>query len=460
MTKSNRPNIVLIFMDDQAFRTIGSLNNPEIQTPNLDRLLKSGTGFTHAFNQGAWSEAVCVASRAMLITGMNLFRAHRQVEVAPLLGEHLAAHGYNTFFTGKWHNSQETLVRSYETVGPWFAGLNVDGYSPENDAYSRPSPGNEWRPDDETQGRHWMRDGDRVLHSSELWTNAAVGFIAGSASADRPFFLHLAHHAPHDPRQSRREFLDLYPEDGIEVPPNFQPEHPFDQGDSRSRDEYLAPFPRTEDAVRLHRREYYAILTHVDEQIGRVLDALDEQGVRGNTVVVFSSDHGLAVGEHGLMGKQNQYDHSVRVPLIFSGPGVPSDLLLDALVYQASIFATLCDLVGAPLPESVEMPSLAGILQGDMEAINDSVFGAYRDYQRMVRTTTHKLIAYPEQHRHQLFDVQNDPWETTDQSSEIEQAEQVATLRAELEKWQAILGDGLDISPAFRSTDPPVTASP
>ena len=294
-----------------------------------------------------------------------------------------------------------------------------------------------------------MKDGDRIVHSSELWTDAAVGFLADQSSSDRPFFLHLAYHAPHDPRQSRREFLDMYPEEKIAVPPNFQPEHPFDQGDSRSRDEYLAPFPRTEEAVRMHRREYYAILTHADEQIGRVLDALEEQKVSDNTIVVFSSDHGLAVGEHGLMGKQNQYDHSIRVPLILAGPGVPSGLLLDALVYQSSIYATVCDLIGVPIPDSVETPSLAPLLNGEVTAVYDSVFGAYRDYQRMVRTTTHKLIAYPEQRRHQLFDLENDPWEISDQSGDTAQSERVATLRTQLERWQALLDDGLDVSPAF-----------
>ena len=132
MNTSIPPNVVLIFMDDQAFRTIGALNNEEIRTPNLDRLMQSGTAFTHAFNQGAWSEAVCVASRAMLITGMGLFRSRQRIEEANLLGQYLGSRGYRTFFTGKWHNSEETLTRSYDEIGGWFAGLNADGYSPDN----------------------------------------------------------------------------------------------------------------------------------------------------------------------------------------------------------------------------------------------------------------------------------------------------------------------------------------
>ena len=444
-----RPNIVLIFMDDQAFRTIGSLNNPEIHTPNLDKLRTRGTTFTHAFNQGAWSEAVCVASRAMLITGMNLFHAHDRIEASPLLGAHLAENGYRTFFTGKWHNSEETLQRSYTEIGPWYAGLNADGYSPDNMAYWRPAPGNTWQPDDTSQGRHWMDDDGQIIHSSERWTNAAVDFIDHARDDEQPFFLHLAYHAPHDPRQTHPEFLDMYPVDEIEVPPNFQPEHSFDQGDARSRDEWLAPFPRTEDAVRLHRREYYAILTHADQQIGRVITALDEAGLWENTIFVFSSDHGLAVGEHGLMGKQNQYDHSIRVPLIFAGPGVPTGGTIDALVYQNSIFPTVCDLAGIPAPETVETPSLRPLMTGEVSELHRSVFGAYRNYQRMVRTHSHKLIAYPQQQRHQLFDIAHDPWETADLSGHSEETATITELRWEMERWQTAIDDDLDATPAF-----------
>lgn len=448
-----RPNVVLIFMDDQAFRTIGSLNNPEIHTPNLDALISRGTTFTHAFNQGSWVPAVCVASRAMLITGMSLFHAHDRLEESSLLGQHLSQCGYRTFFTGKWHNGRNSLDRSYDQVGPWAGGINADGFSPDNPVYRRPSEGNPWRPDDTSQGRHWMQADGVVVHSSELWTNAAVDFIEHAATEDQPFFLHLAYHAPHDPRQTYPEFLDLYPIDDIEVPPNFQPQHPFDQGDALIRDEQLAPFPRTEEAVRLHRSEYYAILTHADQQIGRVLEAVDARGLTEDTIIVFSSDHGLAVGEHGLMGKQNQYDHSVRVPLIFAGAGVPTGETLDALVYQSSIFPTVCDLLEVPSPQSVEFPSLVPLMSRAADSVHTSIFGAYRHLQRMVRTRSHKLIAYPEQSRFQLFDLTADPWETDDLSGDVAHKELIDELRHEIERWQLSIDDDLDITRAFAVND-------
>ncbi|GAA3634380.1 sulfatase-like hydrolase/transferase [Microbacterium awajiense] len=447
------PHVVLIFMDDQAFRTIGSLNNPEIHTPNLDALVRRGTAFTHAFNQGSWVPAVCVASRAMLITGTGLFHAREGVNTGSLLGQHFRDCGYRTFFTGKWHNSASALERSYDEIGPWFGGINADGFHPDNTAYLRPAPGNDWSPSDREQGRHWMERDGEVVHSSERWTDAAIDFLESATGDERSFFLHVAYHAPHDPRQTHPEFLDLYPADKIEVPPNFLPEHPFDQGDARIRDEWLAPFPRTEDAVRLHRSEYYAIISHADQQIGRILDALDANDLIDDTVVVFSSDHGLAVGEHGLMGKQNLYDHSVRVPLIFAGPGAPQNETRDALVYQSSIFPTLCDLVGIPTPATVEAPSLAPVISGEVDDLYRSIVGAYRDYQRMVRTKSHKLIAYPDQRRHQLFDIARDPWETSDLSDRPEEAERIGELRRDLERWQTELDDDLDVSPAFASDD-------
>ncbi len=117
------------------------------------------------------------------------------------------------------------------------------------------------------------------------------------------------------------------------LPESFLPGHPFDNGMLKIRDEKLAPFPRTEKVVRKHLADYYAAITHTDAQIGRILDALEKSGKRDNTLIVFSSDNGLAMGSHGLMGKQNVYDHSVHVPLIVAGPGIPKGETRSALCY-------------------------------------------------------------------------------------------------------------------------------
>ena len=173
----------------------------------------------------------------------------------------------------------------------------------------------------------------------------------------------------------------------------------------------LAPFPRSRDAVRVHRSEYYAHVTFMDAQIGRILDALEKSGRAANTYVIFTSDHGLAVGQHGLMGKQNLYDHSTRIPLLISGPGIPRGKRVNTMVYQHSMFATTCELAGVPVPKTVEFPSLVDLLRGEEREKHDAVFSFYRNFQRSVRTKDHKLIVYPQAHVTQLFDLNKDPWE-------------------------------------------------
>lgn len=194
-------------------------------------------------------------------------------------------------------------------------------------------------------------------------------------------------------------------------PPNFLPEHPFDNGSLRLRDEKLAPFPRTEAAVHLHRREYFAMITHVDLEIGRLLRAVEEAERRSGreTVIVFSGDHGLALGEHGLMGKQSLYDHSTRVPFVVAGPGVPAAQERTTPVYSGSIYATICDLAGVTAPEHLQFPSLVPILD-DLPGSDDvEVFTAYGMDQRAVRRGRFKLIAYADAAHDQLFDTVDEP---------------------------------------------------
>ncbi len=450
----DRPNILFLFTDDQAFQTINALNNPSVKTPNLDRLVRRGTTFTHCFNQGSWTGAVCVASRAMLNTGRYLWTCGgNNCGDWPLWGQTLGRAGYDTFMTGKWHNQQAALRRSFKTIGPtgggMFASRDPDAAEHKEqgivkDPYNRPRSGNSWSPYDTTLEGHWRQAGDQVVHSSKLWADTAIDYLNGHAAQSKnPFFMYVAFHAPHDPRQAPREFVDLYPPEQIEVPPNFLPEHPFDQGDPRLRDELLAPFPRTKDAIQVHLSEYYAIISHADHHIGRILDALEQSGQAENTMVIFSSDQGLAVGQHGLMGKQNQYDCSVRMPLVFCGPGIEANRQIEALVYLQSMFATTCEMVGIETPASVQFPSLVPLLTGKKARLYDSIYGAYRDLQRMVRTERYKLIRYPRVGEVQLFDLQEDPWETRDLAEEPRYTQTAKALDAELRRWMQRTGDEL-----------------
>jgi arylsulfatase A-like enzyme len=474
-----KPNFLVVVADDQCFRSINTLNNREVHTPTFDRLLKRGTVFTHSFHQGSWTGAVCVASRAMLHTGRHVWTCGgNDCGYYPLLGEAMQMGGYDTYVVGKWHNGDETALRSFttgKTIGPGFyASTPVKGL-----AYNRPRPGDPWTPWDPKYRGHWTpydlwdiehpaHNGlwisqhgpidqnasdryERQQHSCELYADSAVELLQRTASRpDRPFFLYVAWNSPHDPRQAPKEFLDLYPADKIEVPPNFLPQHPFDQGDFDCRDEKLAPFPRTPHDVQVHRREYYASITYMDKQLGRIIDALEKTGQADNTCIIITGDHGLAVGEHGLMGKQNLYDCSVRMPFIMAGPGITAGRRIDAMMYQHCLFPTVCDLAGISTPATVQFPSLLPLLRGERESLFDSIYSAYRGYQRMVRTSQYKLILYPEVKKVQLFDIEKDPWETNKNNlaGEPAHASTIAELFRELKKWQGTVNDTLVLDPA------------
>jgi arylsulfatase A-like enzyme len=447
-TVRDRPNFLFLIADDLTFRAVHALGNGEVHTPAIDSLVEHGCTFTHCFHQGSWSAAVCVPSRTMLNSGLTTFRARTEIENSPLWGQTFGDAGYDTFITGKWHLSDATLKRSFQQLGPVSPGMFESG----PDAYHRPSPGNAWTAWDTSRKGQWLHsnewhaphstpDHDEIRHSAAIWADSACDQIRTAAQGGKPFFLYTGFNSPHDPRQAPREFIERYPQDRIQIPPNYAPDHPFDQGDHRVRDELLAPFPRTVEAVRLHRAEYYAHITYMDAQIGRILGTLSQLGLASNTYVIFTSDHGLAVGEHGLMGKQNLYDHSVRMPYVIVGPGIPKGKRVDTLMYQHSTFATTCELAGIPVPKSVEFPSVAKLIKGSAAAKHDAVFCWYLNYQRSVRTEEYKLIAYPKAGVTQLFNVVKDPWETANLSAERAFAATKQHLLERLRRFQRELGD-------------------
>ncbi len=231
----------------------------------------------------------------------------------------------------------------------------------------------------------------------------------------------------------------------IALPQNFMSEHPFDNGELKIRDEQLAPWPRTPEIIRQHIVDYYAMITHLDVHIGRVLTALDETSQADNTIIIFAGDNGLAIGQHGLMGKQNLYDHSVRVPLVISGPGLPQGQRSDALCYLLDIFPTLCDLLDLPIPASVEGKSLAPIINEEQETLRDTLFFAYKHYQRAVSDNRYKLIEYfvEGSRTTQLFDRAEDPWEINNLSADSDYSSHLTRLREELSRWQERVGDPL-----------------
>jgi arylsulfatase A-like enzyme len=174
---------------------------------------------------------------------------------------------------------------------------------------------------------------------------------------------------------------------------------------------------------------------------------LEETGRAGNTIVLLAGDNGLAIGRHGLMGKQNMYEHSLHVPLIVSGPGIPRGQKRETFCYLLDIYPTLCDLAGVAIPGTVEGRSLVPALQGVQEGYRDTLLFAYRHLQRSVRDDRYKLIEYVVDGRRttQLFDLQADPWETANLAGDTGCAEILERLRGELLRWRDELDDREDV---------------
>jgi arylsulfatase A-like enzyme len=426
---SARPNIVFLVSDDQNADTIAALGNPHIRTPNLDRLVENGFAFTRAYCLGSTVPAVCVPSRAMFLTGRTLFRVNNNIAAGHvMLPQALSAAGYATFGTGKWHNGAASYARAFAGGGPVFFGGMSDQFRVSVQDFD---PAGKYEK---------ARAKIGGAFSSELFADAAVRFLRNH-TGDKPFFLYVSFTAPHDPRTPPGKYAGMYDPAKLPLPAAFTPQHPFDNGEMKVRDELLAPHPRTPEVVRRHTADYYGMISHLDEQVGRIVAALEQTGKSKNTVIVFFSDHGLALGRHGLFGKQNLYDHSMRAPLIFAGPGVPRGGKSDALCRLSDIYPTVCDLAGVPIPATVEGKSLAGLIAGKATSHCEAIFTAYRDVQRAVRTDRWKLIHYPKIGRTQLFDLAADPEELKDLSAEAALADTLKSMMERLRRMQAEFGD-------------------
>lgn len=430
--KAARPNFLILHTDDQRFDTIRTLGNGEIHTPNMDRLASRGTSFTQATTQGGLTGAICMPSRAQLLTGMNVFRVHREIVDHPskpspeviTFPEHLRRNGYTTFHTGKWHVGVPLHHRSFTHGANIFFGGMADHLKMPVFDY-------------DATGRYPKENAHLAQgFSSGVIADSAIDFLKTRTGAE-PFLLYAAFTSPHDPRMAPRKFEAMYSPEKLTLPKNFMPQHPFDNGELKVRDELLAPFPRTATEIRKHLAAYYAMISEVDFQIGRVLDELDRSPHAANTYVIFAGDNGLAVGRHGLMGKQNLYEHSLRVPLIVTGPGIRSGRRNDSLCHLMDIAPTVCDLAGAPLPGS---PDGRNLFSGKPRA---SGFSAYRDVQRALRSRDWKLVLYNVNGARttQLFELKSDPDELRNLAGLPGQRGRIEEMTAELRRQLAAAGD-------------------
>ncbi len=243
------------------------------------------------------------------------------------------------------------------------------------------------------------------------------------------------------------KFGAMYDAAKMPLPKNFAASHPFDHGNFDGRDEKLFAWPRTPEETRGEIAAYYAVISHMDAQIGRVLKALEASGELDNTVIVFSSDHGLGVGSHGLRGKQSMYEHTIGVPLVMAGPGISKGRRLATQCYLRDLFPTLCDLAGIEGPrERIDGRSLQPALLGEKDQIHPFVVGYFRSFQRMIRYSGWKYIEYPAVNRVQLFHLAEDPDELHDLSDDPQQASTRIGMATTLHRWMKDNGDPLATS--------------
>ena len=425
-----RPNILWYCTDQQRFDTIAALGNPHVATPALDALVREGTAFSHAYCQSP----ICTPSRSSFMTGMYPSRIRNTrngneswPDHPPLISKLLSDGGYDCGLVGKFH---------LQSGGHRTEPRLDDGYRYWRFSHA---PRDDW-PQGHDYG-DWVRamggdldalrtSEDRVppeLHQTTWVTDQALEFIDQKRSG--PWFLTLNPYDPHPPFIPPRAYAERF--DPAAMPgPHFRESDLAQQ--ERLREvafQTLAERPETFDGRSLQAL-YYAMIMQVDEQFARLLAGLEASGQRDDTVIVFTSDHGEMLGDHGLLYKGCRfYEGLVRVPLVFSWPGrIRRDLRTDALVELIDLSATLLDLAGIEAPEAMQGQSLLPILTGDadpdrhrpfvrceyFDALDEVNVQGSRSFATMYRDERYKLCVYHTHGTGELYDLREDPWEFDD----------------------------------------------
>ena len=451
MPNRERPDIVLIMTDQQRADTIAAHGHPHMVTPNMDRLVRNGRTFTRAYCPGA----TCVASRAAMFTGRYAHNtgAHSFFD----WGHHrtwvhdLAEAGYYCANIGKMHfQPRDTpggfhdriVVENPTSVTNW-GGYGDDAWGNYLKLHGHERPNHRHRTDPEWkkkfQGVPWHLP--EHLHSDIFTGNTAVQWIRHHDD-ERPLFLQIGFPGPHEPWDPLERHLRLYenadlpmladwPGDLEGKPPQHQAHREFHAGcDHESR---IAMDEATLDDVRRMQRHYFAKVSLIDEQVGRVLDALEAAGRLDNSLIVFCSDHGEMLGDHRLAYKWLMYESIVRVPLIVSGPGVEpgEDRNLASLI---DLGPSLLDWVGAAIPTRLEGGSLAPAWRGEGPTGRRYAF-CEDNYMIMMAGERFKMVYYLGQELGELYDLAADPAETRNLWNDPAHRETRESLRAELLEW-------------------------
>ena len=427
---ADKPNILFIAIDDQN-DWFGCLEgHPQVQTPHIDRLAGRGTLFRNAHCQSP----LCNSSRTSLMTGLRptttgiyglspWFRNVKEFADVVSLPQYLSRHGYRTYSTGKiYHggNGRKKTDREFDELGP-AAGVGV---WPESKLVDTPA-------------KHKLVDWGVFPHKDEDkgdWKVASWAVEQLDKKPTEPFFLSCGFFLPHVPCYATQKWFDLYPEETLQLPPYLA----GDRDDTPRFSWYLhwkLPEPRLkflEDEGQWKNlvRSYLACTSFVDSQVGRVLDALDRNGLRENTIVVLWSDHGWHLGEKAITGKNTLWDRSTRVPLIFAGPGVSGSAVCSKPAELLDMYPTLLELCNLPPNQELEGVSLMPqLLDANAKKARPAITTHNHD-NHGIRTEKYRYITYADGSE-EFYDMEQDPNEWHNLIDDSAYASQIAEHR----KW-------------------------
>jgi len=418
--QSSRPNILFILVDDQSPFDLKVYNKDSIaQTPNIDRLAAEGTVFTSAHHMGAWVGGVCTPSRHMIMSGRTVWH------IPDKPGRTMNPHTTNPALVPP-NLADNTMAAVFNRAGydTMRTCKNGNSYEAANERFTVRHDASKRGGTDET-GSTWH--GDQVMN----YLNERE-----ATKDEDPFLIYFGFSHPHDERDGRPELLAKYgavnhkDQNSLpkahpkqpDLPPNYLPTHPFHHGHPGLRDEVKVGGVwenRDERTIRNELGREFACNENIDIQIGRVLDKLEAMGQLDNTYVVYTSDHGIAIGRHGLQGKQNLYEHTWRVPYIVKGPGIKAGARKTGNIYLLDSLPTLCDFAGIEAPDTFEGLSFKPVLDGKQETVRDVLYGVYcggtKPGMRSVKQGDWKLIKYDVMEgavrETQLFNLAENPHE-------------------------------------------------
>ena len=468
------PNILFIAVDD--LRTeLGSYGTTEIRSPNIDRLAAEGLTFNRAYCQ----QPICMASRASLMSGLrpdtlNIYNCASLEEDAPgmlTLNQHFENNGYTIWAAGKiYHHDIDHDVQfgsnyhivTTEAIGRGYLSEESVKIVAQYDKWYRENRGQEGG------GRgpayEWPEVPDNAYHDG-MMTDMAIEKLSGLKNSDHPFFMAVGYKKPHLPFNAPKKYWDMYGENDIKPAPNpFHPENVseyFDYNFGEIRNYYGIPKGReafSDSLERTLKHGYYACVSYIDAQIGRLLDGLEENGLDDNTIVILWGDHGWKLGEHDMWCKHTQFHLDNHVPMILKVPG-QTPAKTNALVEFVDIYPSLCELAGLKLPGHLQGTSVVPLVEDPDKKWKEGALSYWPESNRgnpekvimgyTVQTERYRYTEWIREHTGELlardlFDHQTDPEENRSIANDPANEELMQSLSDLLDRgngWKAIAAE-------------------